>query len=569
MAMAKGSTGFAAVLVAAVTAAHFVTTPASRVQVSEAGSAPLVQKHRHPRRHASAAYKGGCSAFLPPGGDSTLPEDENRGVATEVLNKFFGTDTLSNDVATLPRGVHYVVALAPDPVHTNLSLMFDREMVMIQQAAQDERYTYDSYWLPWRTGSPNYPLLADQQYAADLSDQLAACPGLLLFRKNVVEDKPLAPARNAYTEGLVVLIVGEQPTGGINKNQWTNAMQWLQLHAAEDTALRVLGPTFTGSLISLDRELNQIFPRGADPSKWPALRTKFPEARIYSGSVTGCSAILWFERGLESRNMYFGTFHENDELQTYRLLQYLRAEGTAYSDVAIVSEDETAYAYSGLSGPEVAVKTGEGQNSSPKLPPKRAKGSPCEIPYPEADVSPQKAPPRGFFPFSTDRPVRLFYPRDISAVRDAYQKQSLFAAPSHGANEHSAHTVLEEDVGRDNTSGEASDTIQGFGGDVTPLAQEAQLYGIVSYLRTHHTRYVMLRCSNPLDYLFLTRFFRRAYPQARIVTMGADLLFRREVDSTEFAAHGAVRLSASASGPTLVNVKPGDGAAARAFAPHL
>jgi hypothetical protein len=137
MAMAKSSTGFAAVLVAAVTAAHFVTTPASRVQVSEAGSAPLVQKHRHPPRHESAVYKGGCSAFLSPGGDSTLPEDENRGVATEVLNKFFGTDTSNNDTDTLPRGVHYVVALAPDPVHTNLSLMFDREMVMIQQAAQN------------------------------------------------------------------------------------------------------------------------------------------------------------------------------------------------------------------------------------------------------------------------------------------------------------------------------------------------------------------------------------------------------------------------------------------------
>ena len=88
--------------------------------------------------------------------------------------------------------------------------------------------------------------------------------------------------------------------------------------------------------------------------------------------------------------------------------------------------------------------------------------------------------------------------------------------------------MLEEDVDKDNTSGEASDTIQGFSGDVTPLAQEAQLYGIVSYLRTHHTRYVMLRCSNPLpDSLFLTRFFHRAYPQARIVTMGADLLLAR------------------------------------------
>src|SRR6266702_3236062 len=51
----------------------------------------------------------------------------------------------------------------------------------------------------------------------------------------------------------------------------------------------------------------------------------------------------------------------------------------------------------------------------------------------------------------------------------------------------------------------------------------------------------LLRSTNSLDYLFLTRFLHRAYPTPYIVTMGSDLLFAREVDSTEF--RGVISLS--------------------------
>jgi hypothetical protein len=44
----------------------------------------------------------------------------------------------------------------------------------------------------------------------------------------------------------------------------------------------------------------------------------------------------------------------------------------------------------------------------------------------------------------------------------------------------------------------------------------------------------VLRCTNTLDDLFLTRFFRRTYPEGQIITMGSEDLFRREVDTSEF-----------------------------------
>ena len=87
-----------------------------------------------------------------------------------------------------------------------------------------------------------------------------------------------------------------------------------------------------------------------------------------------------------------------------------------------------------------------------------------------------------------------------------------------------------------------TDTIPSFSGVNSALAQEAELYGVIDSLKAHGIRFVILRSTNTLDYLFLTRFLHRAYPEAFIVTMGPDILFGREIDTTEF--RGLATLSA-------------------------
>src|SRR6202044_93314 len=46
-------------------------------------------------------------------------------------------------------GVAFVIATVPNPISTHLPLSFDRSLEIIQQAAQDNRYQYESSWLPW------------------------------------------------------------------------------------------------------------------------------------------------------------------------------------------------------------------------------------------------------------------------------------------------------------------------------------------------------------------------------------------------------------------------------------
>lgn len=448
----------------------------------------------------------GCTAYLPAAEPGSYPYDENRGAAQKLLHTFFASDAA-------PAGVRYAIALAPDPRHTNLSLMFDREISILLQAAQEEGYEYNSSWMPWKTEElPPLGNLGDRQHNADLVDARESCPGVILFRQR----REPAPAKGdqtaaiasqnaltAYQNALIVFVVGEQATGGLNEDQWTNAVQWLTDNAspasavgsaADDGVLRILGPTFTGSLISLERDLEAIYAKGQP------LAQKFPSARVFSGSVSGCSAVGWFQQQLRQigggTKVYFGTFQENDSVHIFRFLDYLSDQGTDLRDVAILSEDETAYAELPNSPPEIADT--------------------CDFPYAREN-----------------RPFHLVYPRDISALRDAYQKESIFDFSGGGLSNRSTHPIL-RDTTEQEARGEITDTVPPFSGSVSALSQEAYLFGVVSFLRSHHTRYLLLRCTNPLDFLFLTRFFHRAYPQSRIVTVGSDLLFRREIDTTEF-----------------------------------
>ena len=71
-----------------------------------------------------------------------------------------------------------------------------------------------------------------------------------------------------------------------------------------------------------------------------------------------------------------------------------------------------------------------------------------------------------------------------------------------------------------------------YGGQLTPLAQESVLQSIVDILRENHIEFIVLRSTNSLDQIFLSQFFRRAYPEARVVIDGADLLFRRGAEGS-------------------------------------
>jgi hypothetical protein len=407
--------------------------------------------------------------------------------------------------------LRFVIATLPDPLHTHFPLVFDRATEAIQEAAQDDdnSYVYNSSWLPWKTQETSYVRIADQDKADQRKELKEDQPGILLFRGKLFEgNSPTHISdRHPFDSGLVVFIVGEEPTGGIHRRQFENAVKWITALQPKTDAhtlpVQILGPTFSGSIPSL---INLLRETATSLSGRVA-----QHLRIFSGTVSSNAGVHWlnqatYHEDLALLNIEFRSFEHSGNLDIDRYCRYMIASGMDLAKLAIVSEDETAFGSeykNGISG-----------------------SSPCH-----PIDTPADAPKPG--------PVYLYYPRDISTLRAAYQSQSIFShPPAQPSGEPSRHT-LQSDLA--DPEGKDHDTITAYGGDQTALSQEAELQQIVSLLRAHSTQYLLVRSSNPLDQLFLSHFFRMTYPEGRIVLVGAELLFRRETGSS--GLNGVMTLS--------------------------
>ncbi|HTV56718.1 MAG TPA: hypothetical protein VMI06_17605 [Terriglobia bacterium] len=406
-------------------------------------------------------------------------------------------------------GVRLAIATVPNPVSTHLPLMSDRIIESIQQAAQDDGYSYDSSWFPWAAASQPFSALSDELTAARLREIRQNQPGVMVFRRGSERD-------GLYKSGLVVFLVGEQPAGGLSDDQFNHAVGWLErlTGSSPPNSLMILGPTFSGTLPSLERDLK----RNLDHKGYQGTT----EIDVSSGDVTDDASyhsfLDWFDcskqnsldqcpettesgrgakvvlpKGLsktrEARDgrretklaplSYFRTAMEGDSLMVERLCDYLQAQGYKWSRVAELSEDETAFG------------ANAGRSSSPS-------GCPA---------------------------LSLYYPRDISRLRTAYQKSSIFSSAGQGERQGAPSGELPGDLSEP-ADGDR-DTIQYFSGASTPLAQESVLVDIANRLSSRQIQFVILRSTNSLDQIFLSEFLRRTYPQGRLVIDGADLLLTR------------------------------------------
>lgn len=407
-------------------------------------------------------------------------------------------DSSANAAPAKPKDVdfhpNFIIASLPDPLHTHFALLFDRFVEAIQEGGQDEGYEYDSSWLPWETEEPSLALLSDQDAAEDRKENREDQPGVLLFRKSSPTNHgPRAP----YQEGLIIFVVGEEPTGGIHRKQFNNAVAWiaaLEKDRNNHSPVAILGPTFSGSFPSLAQLLsnNQVsIGHGLNGAASNPLA-------IYSGSATSKQDGIQFNS--TTPGIVFHSFLQDDDTTLDRFCRYLAQRDRAR--IAVLSEDETTYGYN-----------------------------------PETDPLKRKSPPDKTLPCRDA--TWLYYPRDISTLRAAYQSQSIFNSGSSAQqNQDTQRKNLATDLA--DPAGKEHDTVRTYAGNQIPLSQEAELLGIVAALRSHQAHYVVLRSSNTLDPLFLTNFLRRNYPEGRVVILNADLLFQRGQDALELS--GAMTL---------------------------
>ena len=443
--------------------------------------------------------------------------------------------------------VQFVIALLPDPVHTHLGLFFDRSTEALQQAAQMSGYVFDRAVMPWdRSPHDGPPDSKTKQEETEEQAKGELYPGLLIFRPDRSND---SQARNRSISKigispkgpLFVLVVGETPTAGVNKEQFRNAVKIIQeiqegSSAAEDAKkppLLILGPSFSGSFESLQQELQR-----------PDSPKVSSETFIYSGTVTTAGGIVWFQQQLGPAS-HFVSFQENDEYARDEFLLFACDRGYLPNEVAILSEDETVFGAQNRADEQELTNTKSGPRTL-ATPDQRTE---VEIASPDShrpaalttrpEICPNTDSRNGL-----DRNVlRLHFPREISYFRSAYQKATAAQPPTsaHSSGVPTLPTNLDE-------GGNDDDSVMPYAVTQMSLSQEAVMLGVVSELQKHHTKFTLLFASDPLDELFLASYLRKAYPQGRVVITAPDLLFAREDDP---ALRGVLGLNSYALIPGL------------------
>jgi len=221
---------------------------AEKTQARETARTP--QPYQGPwiaTRHFFAPYEPPPTSVQASGARSVdlgNPEDilrcsRDRQCRTEV-RRFFGLGEADR--------AECLLATVPDPLHTRLALYTDHSIEAIRRGAGAAKWVFATQWLPWNDTAD--PTQTDPAKKANEKQ-----PGLLAFRPAVEEGSEQTGFKPVWaTGGLLVFLVGETPTAGINPDQFQIARAYSQAlctPGSNPETVKIVGPTFSGSFYSL------------------------------------------------------------------------------------------------------------------------------------------------------------------------------------------------------------------------------------------------------------------------------------------------------------------------------
>ncbi|MBI3469492.1 MAG: hypothetical protein HY000_41350 [Planctomycetes bacterium] len=363
------------------------------------------------------------------------------------------------------------MATLPDPLDSHFSFAFDSMMEAIQEAVAASDFLLDRFYLPWEDVRRKR-LGARESEAPRIFETV---PGAVLFRHT----DSFVPGRESNWRLLMVFLVGETPTAGIHKAALQEALRTIQAWGpAQGRQVRIMGPVFSGSAVSLRTVMENIWERGD---------AKF---RIVSGTAMAPKSKEMLDRG-EGGQSKHSTFHATvipTDFVTRKLYEYFRDKLRAQpEEMAALIEANTAF----------------GRSLSPKEPQEREKE--------KEDVS-LPPPPRWILP----------YPMNLARVRTEYERNPVLVDPLSSVGpvvpQRGLDISLEEPE-------YARDAIPAQSLRITPASDDLMLSTILSDISRKRMRYVGLLGSDPMDKIFLARQISSYCPDVRLFTVGGFLFF--------------------------------------------
>jgi hypothetical protein len=434
-----------------------------------------------PKEPQSAAAPPLASGHLSSGArsDNETPsetEERNRQIAIakitrqiqDFLKEYATPEPDPSAKSSNPFGQYRMaIAVIPDPVHSHLALRFDRALGDIEYSMQDMGWVFDHAWME----SERY-----EEKANDTTIQRGredATPGLMFFRPALTGGNP-----------FILFLVTDTVTRGIQPEQFRTAVAvWKSLRnqLADSGTLRILGPTFSGSIDSLNQLLRDAC------VEEPPLNANIA---IASGTITSGDRL---ER-LMSRStantaakvcganvkITVSSFAADGSYMRDGLVQFLRSQkiDTGH-DVMELREGEGTFGAANALLVNPNSQTGGQQN-----------------------------------------PRVLYFPRGISRLRNAYQQNNIvgFSDPSN-----TPRTQLRLGPETDTSD----DTAPVFAGQQYVVAQESEMSQIATVLSRCNTRVVLLSATDVLDEIFVARYLQEHAPDVTIIIEDADILFLR------------------------------------------
>jgi hypothetical protein len=383
-----------------------------------------------------------------------------------------------------------LVASVPDP-SASLGFRLDETIDSIAAAAQVYGYVLERWRLAWSEqrahAGPDVPSekKGQTQDAADAQAEPASSsppsrpgdPGLLVFRRAELATAATVPT----TDLLLVFLVTESPTQGVDRPALRRALELGEAlrepgQAALEATRRInlVAPSYSGSLASLRDALRDWLSSIKDT------KTGKYDIDILSGTASAFDQIQFLEAIKEGQVnklgevSFFSMTHRFQRTLNVILGFLRRSENDA--DVAILSE----------------IDTGFGESVSSFDPSKLGK----------AQTS-----------------ISLQYPSQIAEIRRRYELQGLMKDETSNVFRSAAELSARGDA-----EGRARDVFPNQAPDWTALSENRVLTQEFRYLEDSQVKVIGIIGTDPRDIIFLARLVRRYCPDARLFTIGSDLV---------------------------------------------
>jgi hypothetical protein len=365
-----------------------------------------------------------------------------------------------------------LIATLADPIESHYPLLFDEGMEAIQQGFQSQGFAMVGQSLPWSTRSAR---------------RNSHKPGVLLFRR--AGDSGCHPELgNLRPEYILLFVVGESPTSGIDRESLQTAVSWCEalfkaneaywaalkggpscLPESARSPIRIIGPTFSGSVPGLARFV-------ADHQA--CIQKKgVKRFTICSGSATAGSNQCEFA-GIDAT---YSTTVANDKQVLGALLHHLKERrGFKVEQIAIVTEQASGYAQEVFSN-QALTKSQETEGHL----------------------------------------LVLTYPLSLSQMRTELERESdelPMGLPASPPTRRRNHDVTER------VSRYARDVIPVYSHAATGLA-DRQLESLIRVLKDRDIRAVGLMGTNFADKVFLAQQLRREFTDVQFFTLENHLLY--------------------------------------------